>query len=271
MKVKDWIGIAVFVILFLVGGFDSRAESKEIVFEDESLKRRICYQLGKEEDSPLYEEELEEHKGQLSLTGGISIYNGEELDVLRAYFRLENVYQWNVNFTPNLDGWTEKQLEGLKDMKQTVRIRSTGRTVLAEVLTYFTGSEELEFEVKDVLGLLPDGKKFPENIKSVTLLSYASARYGNLLECMQGSEVKMLKCFNDSALAAGQNFWLDKVAGLRQLSIQNGMHTLTGRKKVRKTGIFLPFTNDIWIWMQEEAAKNSFVLPEKLYYYSFTI
>ncbi len=217
MKIKDWMGIAVFAMIFLTVGFDSRAEGREIVFEDESLKKRICLLLGKEEESPLYKEELEAHKGQFSLRGDISVYNGEELDILRSYFRLEDVSQWYVEFAPDLDGWTQKQLEGLKDMKRTVRIRSTGRTVPAEVLPYFTGAEELEFEVRDVLGQVPEGKKFPENIKSVTLLSYASARYGNLLKCMQGSEVKTLECFCDSFLTTGQNFWLDKAAGLEKL------------------------------------------------------
>jgi hypothetical protein len=218
MKFRKQMGIAVFALLFAVCGSDGRAEGKEIVFEDESMMQRICLQLGKEEDRPLYEEELEARKGELELTGVVGVHSGEELDVLRTYFRLENVYQWNVEFTPDLEGWTEEQLKGLGDLRQTVRICSSeGHTVPASVLPCFTGTEELEFEVTDVTGRLPEGKAFPDNIRRVSFLSHATARYTNLLACMQGSGVEELVCFKDSRVKAGTIFWLDEAAGCKEL------------------------------------------------------
>lgn len=218
MKFVQWMGIAVSALCFFICGFDSRAEGKEIALESEELKNQINSQLGKEADSPLYEEELEARKGGLELTGVIQVHSGEELDILRTYFRLENVYQWNVEFTPDLEGWTEEQLEGLGDLKQTVRIcGAEGHTVPAGVLPYFTGTEELEFEVTDVTGQLPEGKIFPAHIKRVTFLFYETARYQNLLKCMQGSEVEELVCHGDGSVKAGAVFWLDEAAGCKEL------------------------------------------------------
>ena len=222
MKPGNWmrvgIGMVLFVLFFIACGFESRAEEKEIVFENEGLKNQIYRQLGKEEDSPLYEEELEEKKGQLKLVGYVPVSNGEELDVLRTYFRLENVYQWEVYFTSDLEGWTEKQLEGLDDLKQTVWIYSAGgHTVPASVLPYFTGTEELYFEVTDVTGQLPEGKTFPDNVKNVFFDSYATARYQNLLKCLQGSGVESLALRCDYRVDTGKIFWLDEVAGCENL------------------------------------------------------
>ncbi len=215
---KGLLGNAVFVLLFFICAFSSRAEGNAVALEDGKLKEEIYAQLGKGEGEPLYAEELEEHKGKIRLIDSISIHNGEELDLVRTYCSMGDVYEWQVQFAPDLEGWTQEQLEGLGDLEQGVRITGTkDRVVPASVLPYFTGTRELYFDIRDITGRIPDGKGFPDNVKEVYLDSYASARYHTLLACMRGSGVESLVCHMDAGLATGQGFWLDRTAGMGQL------------------------------------------------------
>ena len=91
---KGLLGNAVFVLLFFICAFSSRAEGNAVALEDGKLKEEIYAQLGKGEGEPLYVEELEEHKGKIRLIDSISIHNGEELDLVRTYCSMGDVYEW---------------------------------------------------------------------------------------------------------------------------------------------------------------------------------
>ena len=194
-----------------------KTAGREVVLENEGLRKCVCQQLGKEEESPIYEEELEPYKGTLRGTSSFVIGSGDDLDFVRTYFDLDTFYDFSVTFAPDGSNWTTQQLQGLGDLKREVRVSSTENTVPAEVLTYLTGTDELFFDMTDIEGEAPANQRFPENVKKVMLYDYAPGRYTNLLNYMQNSEVESLAVFRDYDVKDSKYFWLDQIAGMKNL------------------------------------------------------
>ena len=198
--------------------FALREPFEGIVLKNHRLRKYVYEQLGKEDDTPLYEEELEAYRGLLHYSFTIS--NGLELDFVRTYFDLDSFYSFSIEFTPDLHDWSLSQLEGLKDLQAPVRISGRNDTIPAEVLVFFTGTNTLIFDnIADVTGTLPPGSTFPETVRNVSLLSYrfdVPCTYENLFACMQDSNVEYLyipRYHVDSEYA----FLLDAVVGMKAL------------------------------------------------------
>ncbi|MBD5550337.1 MAG: hypothetical protein HDQ96_04055 [Lachnospiraceae bacterium] len=194
-----------------------KTAGRQVVLENERLRKCVCQQLGKEEESPIYEEELESYKGTLRGTSSFVIGGGDDLNFVRTYFDMDTFYDFQVTFTPDGSNWTTQQLQGLGDLKRKVRVSSTENTVPAEVLTYLTGTDELIFDMTDIEGEVPANQRFPENIKKVMLYDYAPGRYTNLLNYMQNSEVESLTVFRDYDVKDSNYFRLDQIAGMKNL------------------------------------------------------
>ncbi len=219
--------------------FSFKAAFEGIVLKNDYLRRCVYEQLAKEDNAPLYPEELEAHRGLLYKRRSFTISNGWELDFVRTYFDLDSFDSFHIRFSPDLHDWTTAQLEGLKDLQKPVWISGTKNTVPAKVLAFFTGTDSITFEnIADVTGTLPSGRPFSGTIREVTLLSYGTDRsgtYENLFACMQDSNVESL-CLprlrdNDSPC-----FLLDDIAGMRSLvSID-----LNGRRIRVENKEFLP-------------------------------
>lgn len=202
--------------------FALREPFEGIVLKNHRLRECVYEQLDKEDDAPLYEEELEAYRGLLRRPDYYSfiISSGQEMDFVRTYFDLNSFYDFSITFTPDLHDWTASQLEGLKDLQKPVRISGTEDTIPAEVLVYFTGTDELVFDnIADVTGTLPPGRAFSDTIREVSILSYrldTPCTFDNLLACMQDSNVQYLYIPDDSN-DPGYAFPLDTVAGMKAL------------------------------------------------------
>lgn len=204
------------------GGMESGKEKKEagreeIILENESILEEVYKKLGKQPGSPLYKDELEEMEGKLDLQGIIRVSNGSDMDFLKNYCAINNVLEWEVVFSPDLEGWTEEQLEGLRDFRQRVKVKSLDGTVSAAALPYFTGTSEIIFEIDDVTGKMGEGRVFPEQIQSVSLYGFSEEKYKNLLNCMWESEVETLSVHYGGLEGGDRIFWMDQVAGMESM------------------------------------------------------
>lgn len=191
----------------------------EIILNNPRLRECVYKQLGKENDAPLYEEELDAYRGLLLDLDhySITITNGQEADFVRTYFDLDSFYYFNIEFTPDLHDWSLSQLEGLNDFQKSVWISGTEDTIPAEVLVYFTGTDELMFDnIADVTGTLPPGKSFPATVRKVTIATYQSNTpytFENLFACMQDSGVEYVNLRLNSDFP----FLLDAAASMKSL------------------------------------------------------
>lgn len=194
-----------------------RTSGREIELENEYLKEYVYRQLGKEEGSALYEEELEPYKGVLRKgDSSFVIQSGDDLDFVRTFFDLDTFWDFNIRFTPDGSGWTTQQLQGLADLQERIHIHSTGNTVPSEILMYLTGTKELIFDVTDITGEVAE-YEFPGNIRSVTLCNYAPERYTKLLNYMQASKVESLSIYSDNDVDDSGFFGLDQIADMKNL------------------------------------------------------
>lgn len=201
--------------------FAFREPFEGIVLKNHRLRECVYEQLGKEDDAPLYEEELEAYRGTLRRPDfSFTITNGQELDFVKTYFDLNSFYDFSVTFTSDLHDWSTSQLEGLRDLQKPVRIMSTEDTIPAEVLIYFTGTDELIFyDIADVTGTLPAGRSFPDTVRDVTISFWddTPCTFENLFACMQDSNVEFLCVNRSSQIDSDFPFPLDAAAGMKAL------------------------------------------------------
>lgn len=206
-------------------------EESEIILQSESLRECVYEMMEKEPGEPLYERELTGCEGSLRAERSFGIESGDDLDFVRRYFDLDTVYSWNIAFPPRkeegdadgdeISGWSRQQLEGLGCMEGSVYISALEDTVPACVLPYFTGAGELVFDVLDATGKIPEGQRFPGNVKSVFLNSYSLIRYRNLLRYMEHSQVEEISVNTDNTIRLPRIFLLDQAAGMESLHILN--------------------------------------------------
>lgn len=202
--------------------FAFREPFRGIVLKNHRLQECVYEQLGKEDGTPLYEEELADYRGLLRESDyySLTIANGQELDFVRTYFDLDSFYDFFIKFTPDLHDWTAAQLDGLRDLQKPVQIAGTKDTIPAEVLIFFTGTDELTFyNIADVTGTLPPGRTFPDTVRDVTLYSSGDTpcTFENLFACMQDSNIEFLSVHRSSQIRSGFPFPLDAAAGMKSL------------------------------------------------------
>lgn len=237
--------------LFITGAGNAHKgaeEESEIILQSESLRECVYEMMEKESGEPLYERELAGCEGSLRAERSFGIESGDDLDFVRRYFDLDTVYSWNIVFPPGraegdadgdeISGWSRQQLEGLGCMEGSVYISAMEDTVPACVLPYFTGAGEMVFDVLDVTGKIPEGQRFPGNVKSVFLNSYSLIRYRNLLRCMEHSRIEEISVNTDYGTGLPRIFLLDQTAAmesLRILNLDDNAVRAGDREKVRKS------------------------------------
>lgn len=222
-------------LLFCAKGMNVHAENngdsvkkaeagKEIVLKSGNIKEYVYEQLGKEPGESLYEEELTGYKGKLYMYSPV-IVSGNDLDFVRHYFDMP--VHWDITFPAGtyesagaeavMEGWSREQLEGLGDMEGEIQIRASEETIPVSVLPYFSRAESLSFDVRDVTGKIPENWQFPKSVKSVSLSSFSSAGYRNLMHCMEDSQIEQLSVYTDAQSKSPRIFWLDHAAKMRKL------------------------------------------------------
>ncbi len=197
---------------------------KQIVLQSGNIKEYVYELLGKEPEEPLYEGELAGYEGKLYMYSPV-IMSGDDLDFVRRYFDMP--VHWDITFPAGtyesagteaiMEGWSREQLKGLGDMAGEIHIRASEETIPVNVLSYFTKAESLIFDMRDVTGEMPKNWHFPKRVKSVSLLSFTSSGYRNLMYCMKGSQVEELSVRTDANSTSSRIFWLDHVADMKEL------------------------------------------------------
>ncbi len=149
---------------------------------------------------------------------------GEEPAQMREMYDGDTLSDENdgrVVFSEDLAEWSTEDLEALGILKGTVYVESEGETFPARALSYLTGAQEVIFsydsDLTDVSGTLPEGCRFPQQIKEVTLDAYREGKYGTLLQLLQDSQVEVIHVDAGAETEELPGFWLDEVAGIRTL------------------------------------------------------
>lgn len=185
-----------------------------------------------------------EHKVTSVLPESISsmtIHSGEEFALMRDWYDWETLNPYGyvrIVFSEDLEDWLEEDLEALAILKCNVYVESSGKTVPARALSYLTGATSLflgdDSDMTDVSGTMPEGREFPEQIKTVTFMHYREGKYKTLLRLLQDSQVETVGVFSDTKAVwtdtasktrmegesepeVLQGFWLDDVAGVSTL------------------------------------------------------
>ncbi len=222
---------------------------KQIVLQSGNIKEYVYELLGKEPEEPLYEGELAGYEGKLYMYSPV-IMSGDDLDFVRRYFYMQ--VQWDITFPAGtyesagteaiMEGWSREQLNGLGDLAGEINIRASEETIPVSVLSYFTKAESLIFDMRDVTGEMPKNWHFPKRVKSVSLDSFTSAGYRNLMYCMKGSQVEELSVRTDENSTSSRIFWLDHVAGMKELqSLDLGDNVVRVRDKSCLKGMKLSY------------------------------
>ncbi|MBO5032848.1 MAG: hypothetical protein J6D08_13355 [Lachnospiraceae bacterium] len=185
---------------------------------NERIKGDIYRWYNKAEDSGISEEEILDVKGKL-YAGSLTIHSGEELLLFRAWYDWDTVWESTVIFSENLEEWSTEELKELSCLTGSVHIDSIsdGGRIAAKALTYLTGAEALCFgDATDVVGTL---QLFPQNVKSLTILSYQPGNYTRLFKILQGSQLQELAVYEDYRTRAEgpKCFWLDDAVGIESL------------------------------------------------------
>lgn len=174
-------------------------EDRKIILRDEKVKSCVYRELKKEEDSPLYESELDGWEGRMDVgwyyREGPTIHNGEELDFFVTYFKEGEgaLSDSALVVGEDLGEWTREQLQELRYIEGEVQINGKGENIPAGILEYLVGAENLIFDgTCGVSGAFTEGGGIPENIRKVTLYHYTPDKYESLLDGMQRTRVELI-------------------------------------------------------------------------------